>query len=165
MQPFFLKARGYKLKAAFGFTLVELLIVVALVGILSAGVAVSFWNVNKTKALDTEAQSLVGLLNRARAQTLSAKDGFAYGVHFETSKAVLFRAPAYISTSTFNINKPLPREVNITAIALTGGGSETLFKKLTGQTDQSGTITLALVSNASASTTVVIGATGIAYSK
>lgn len=147
-----------------GFTLIELLISLAIAGILVAVGVAAFSTMNRGEALQLEADKIVSLLGAARADTLAAKGGAQYGVHFEERKAVRFQGTTYSASDPNNRVQELHREVKISATALLGGGSEVLFQKLTGRTAQSGTVTLTLVSDASKTKIVTIARTGVAYS-
>ena len=77
---------------------------------------------------------------------------------------VLFKGAGYSSGAQDNISLTLNEEVKISAIALTGGGSDVVFKKLTGATTQNGTVTLASIRDGTKTKVITIEATGIAYS-
>ena len=157
---------GYSghLGRAQGFTLIEILISLAVVAIIVVVGVAALSNMNRSEALVFEADKIVSLLGAARADTLAAKTGAQYGVHFEERKAVLFQGAAYNASAPNNRTQELHREVKIRAMALSGGGSEVIFQKLTGKTAQSGTVTLALISDAGTTKVVTIAGTGIAYS-
>lgn len=157
-----LNAKRYTLYA--GFTLMEALITIAIIGIVTAASVSSLSGFNAEQALRAETERIVSLLGKARAQTLAAKDGAAYGVHFEERKAVLFRGSAYSALHAANQPQALNSSVKIASISLAGGGAEVVFQKLTGDTEQSGTVRLSRISDAAASSTVTIAATGVAYS-
>ena len=147
-----------------GFTLLEILLALGVVAIITAISTAALSNFNKSKALGIKAEKVLSLIVRARSLTLAAKDGLSYGVHFEERKAVLFSGANYSANVPTNQIQLLNDEVKISAIALTGGGAEGFFKKLSGATDQNGTITLALARDASKTKIITIVGTGIAYS-
>ena len=147
-----------------GFTLIEILFSLAIVGILVAVGITAFSTQNRGEALQLEADKIVSLISAARADTLAARNGNQYGVHFEEQRVMFFTGAAYNAGATGNRAQALHREVKISAIALLGGGSETVFQKLTGKTAQSGTVTLSLVSDTSNTKVITIAGTGVAYS-
>ncbi len=161
---FSLKTTNYKLKSIKGFTLVEILIVLALAGIITLIVAGAFSKATGREALDKETAIILSLLEQARNQTLSAKNASVYGVHFEASKAALFASSTYSSSSASNVVEPMNPLVAISAIALVGGGSEVVFKRLTGETAQSGTVTISLLASSTQTKIITIFATGVAQS-
>lgn len=147
-----------------GFSLVELLLALSIVAIVAVVGVTSLSNFNTEKALSLEAGKVVSLLVKARSLTLSAKGGDVYGVHFDTDKAVLFKGTSYVAGTAGNQAQPVNSAVRISATVLAGGGAEVLFKKLSGTTTQSGTVTLASVKNGSLTKVVTISVTGTAYS-
>lgn len=62
------KLHNFRLRKFNGFTLLELLLVVTVVAIASAGVSFAFRDATQSK-LDTEAQRLIAVLESARAQS------------------------------------------------------------------------------------------------
>ncbi len=147
-----------------GFTLLETLLTLGIVAIIAAISLMSLSNFNKDKVLAIEAEKVLSLITKARSLTLAAKDGSAYGVHFEERKTVLFKGGSYSSGASTNQIQLLNDEITISAIALTGGGAEVVFQKLTGVTTQNGTVTLAAIRDASQTKIITIAVTGIAYS-
>lgn len=147
-----------------GFSLVEILLALSIIAVIAVVGVTSFSNYNTEKALSLEAEKVVSLLVKARSLSLSAKGGDVYGVHFDTDKAVLFKGTSYSAGTAGNQAQQLNSAVRISATVLAGGGAEVVFRKLTGTTAQSGTVTLALVKNGSLTKTVTITATGTAYS-
>ncbi|OGF62775.1 hypothetical protein A2662_00215 [Candidatus Giovannonibacteria bacterium RIFCSPHIGHO2_01_FULL_45_33] len=125
-----------------GFTLLEILVSMAIIVVLSAlifSVMSSFGESNKL----TEANSgIIGLLRDARSRTLASEFGSNFGVHFENTKAVLFRGDVYDSASPANESYLLPPSIEISAIDLTAGAVDTVFTRLYGTTTASGTVTL-----------------------
>ena len=114
------------------------------------------------KALQVVAEDVLSLLDEGRADTLSAKDSYAYGVHFESSIIVLFRGAAYSSSDSSNKKVDIDGAVEISNISLAGGGAEVLFQRLTGKTNQSGTVTIRLKSDTSKIKTILIETSGVA---
>lgn len=146
-----------------GFTFIEMLValaIIALVSVISLQVISKF---NTAKILDMETEKTLSILQKARLQTLSAKDGFEYGVHFEERKIVLFKGQTYNIGTPSNLEYRLVPAVGISAVSLTGGGVNAVFKKLTGATEQNGFVRLSLAGDANASSTITIEGTGIAY--
>lgn len=146
-----------------GFTLIEVLVSLAILAVIATLGAVSFSGANTDRALTIEVEKTLTVLAKARSQTLAAKDGAVYSVHFEERKEVLFRGSVYSAEAATNQAQALNTAVKISALALAGGGSEVVFQKLTGATAQSGTITLAAVRDAGKTKVITITATGIAY--
>jgi len=147
------------------FTLIELLVVIAIIGIIGATVVVLPPRLQQSASIDASTENVVSALLEARTKTLASKDDYAYGVHVETAKIVVFKGASYSSSSPDNEITLLPADVSITAIALAGGGSDVLFNRLTGDTNQNGTITLRLVADTAHGRVISVTKTGLVYSE
>jgi prepilin-type N-terminal cleavage/methylation domain-containing protein len=143
-----------------GFTLIEILVVIVIMAILVTIVLSVFPKFNKSQALDKDAETIVQILRQARSQTLSSKNATQYGVHFGSSAATLFSGSTYSSSASDNQVFTLQTSDLIVSTGLTGGGSDVIFIRLSGETSQYGTIT---VSSPTLSTTrtVTIYKTGV----
>ncbi len=141
-------------------TLMEILIAIAIIMVLSALTYGTFNTIGATKAIDTNTQQALLELQKARSLALASKNETQFGVHFATSTITLFEGPSYASSATTTPTS-LNSAVTITSIALTGGGSDVIFDRLTGKTSQSGTVTLTVTGKLTQSKTVKIYATGI----
>ncbi|MDD4989394.1 MAG: prepilin-type N-terminal cleavage/methylation domain-containing protein [Candidatus Pacebacteria bacterium] len=148
-----------------GFSILEFLVVIAIFAIIASLTFTSFASLRQSKNLDTEALSLLSLLEKARADTLGSQGASQYGVHFETTKAVLFIGAAYVSGNSSNITMTINPLMQISSISLTGGGSDIVFDRLSGKTAQSGTIILSLISTPTSLKTITIGTTGLAQTQ
>ncbi len=144
-----------------GLTLIEILIVMAVVLILLTFIIIPFKRMNDTQALSKETQNIISIINQARSQTLSSKGGVEHGVHFESSQVVLFSGPTYVPSDPNNALIPLHALVSISSINLSGGVTDIVFAKLTGTTAASGTITLSLVASSTQAKIISINSTGI----
>ncbi len=127
-----------------GFTLIEILMVIAIMGILITIIISSFSILNKSQALEKSVRQGASIVSQARSLTLSSKEDSNYGVHFESSTLTLFKGPTYSALDANNIITPLNNLVSITNIALTGGGSDVVFERLSGSISTPGTITYTL---------------------
>lgn len=134
-----------------GSAIIAFIVVIALGGLSG---------LKKTTVLDSAAESGISLLSEARAKTLSSEDQTVYGVHFETSQIVLFKGLSYSPTDPGNQTTVLHSEVEISNIALNGGGSEVIFQRLTGDTLQYGTVTFRLKVDSAQNRTITIGQSG-----
>ena len=144
-----------------GFTLIELLIVIGISSLLIGFTYSSFRLLNQSQALGKDANLVATVLHEARAETLASKNGNQYGVHFETNKIVLFIGTTYSSVDSTNINFPLNTLVTISTINIMGGGSEVVFDRLTGDTSQTGTVTLSLISTPTSIRTITVSGAGL----
>ncbi len=144
-----------------GFTLIEILIVLAIVGVI-AGIGVARLSAFRDRASLTDFSSnVVGLFAEARARTLSSEGDSVYGVHVEASRAALFKGSTFVDGSADQITLSAPVGISISPISLSGGVSDVVFSRLTGEASAYGTFTVRVTNDASASTTITITATGV----
>ena len=144
-----------------GFTLIETLIVLAILALI-IGIAMSaFGAFGRGQTLESGAAQVVALLGEARSRTLASINDQAYGVHFTSDKAVLFQGAVYSEGASTNKELLLGEELSISAISLAGDGSDVVFERLTGKVAASGSITL--LHSAATSTTIAIDESGITY--
>jgi prepilin-type N-terminal cleavage/methylation domain-containing protein len=136
-----------------GFTIIEILIVVSIIAILASIFVGAFVTFRRSATLDRDTETVVENLRKARTQTLTSQDGAAYGIHFASTTVTLFTAPTYTLGLSTNQVYDLNTTDTVLALSLTGGGTDVIFARLTGETSQNGTITL---SSTSASTTRII---------
>jgi len=144
-----------------GFTLIEILVVTAVIGILLAIGAYAFRSSGRQIDLQTTSHEVVAALHLARARTLASKGAAQYGVHFEGDKYVFFTGPSYNPGATDNDTHQVPSNVEIYNISV-GGGSEVIFDRVTGTTASAGTVSLRLVNQTASTSTVSILASGLA---
>jgi len=146
-----------------GFTALEILIVIAILAILLATILPSFTNFRRSSLLNTDTMNLVTIINRARLLSVSSKDDERYGIHLESGKVVLFKGDTYSEGEPTNETHLFSTDLTLSIIAISGGGSEILFEKVTGATtDGKNATTTLLVTGTTSSTTVLIYPTGIA---
>lgn len=143
-----------------GITLLELMIVVAIIGILSVITFSEFSKVKERQVLKSTVGNVVSIINKAKAQTLASLNLDTYGVHFDSDKIVLFSGTTYdvnhSSNEIINISSP----VRISSISFVGGGNDFYFNKLTGSPSKTGVITISLNSDPSINKELTISATG-----
>jgi type II secretory pathway pseudopilin PulG len=144
-----------------GATLLEVIVSITIILILGM---IGMWYFMKARggeALNKDRQGVVAILAEARALSLSSKNAASYGVHVEASKAVLFEGSTYSSGASSNKLHTFNSSVQISANSFNGGGNEIIFNRLTGETDDFGTIRLSLVSDAMSSTTITVNNLGV----
>lgn len=142
-----------------GIGFLEILISLAIVGIVITIVFVSFASLSESNELIEAHSAITGLLRDARAKTLSSQSNTTYGVHFEETKAVLFKGGSYNASLPSNETYLLPKRTKISSISL-GGGADTVFERLTGRASPSGEVVVAARRNLSKNKTVFILQTG-----
>ena len=144
-----------------GFTIIEILLVLTLSTFIIGFVSLSFSKINENEVLDQSTELVVSVLNEARTMTLSAVDDSRYGVHFDTSQVIFFKGATYDSAAANNVPTLLNSLVGIGSITLVGGGSDVVFNRLTGATNQAGTLRVYLKSATTTYRTVIVGVAGL----
>lgn len=134
-----------------GFSILEGLIVLAIIVILTGVILWPYANFRDEKLLDGAAEDIVSLLDEARTRTLSSDGGLAYAVAFVSDRITLLPDNKEIL---------LPNRLTISNINLAGGGATVTFKRLTGATDQPGTVIVSSVSDNSRQRVIVVSAAG-----
>ena len=154
-----MRASGTQRGRRGGFTLIEIVIVLA---ILSTIIFTSFSAFRNAKVLDTATEDVLTLISTARGETLSAKANTQYGVHITSGSMTLYAGATYSAGDSANQVVDLDSALEIVSIALSGGGSDILFDRLTGKTSNSGTFVIRVKSDTAKTHTVTIAGTGIA---
>ncbi len=136
-------------KKGAGFTLVELLVVMGIFIILALVAFSSVRFFQRESDLNNSAERIINILRLSQNKTLASEGANQYGVYFSTSTSVdqyiLFKGSDYQSRATsFDETYQLAKVVEISVIDLTDGGWEIVFDKLTGETNQFGSLSLQL---------------------
>ena len=148
-----------------GFTLIETIAVLGIFTVLISISVASLVYIQKKSNIDSASDEFAGILKVAQSETVNSKQDAQYGVYIDTesvpNKYVLFRGLSYATRQTsFDRIYVLPKTAEFFAVSL-GGGSEIVFKKVTGGTDQFGSISLRLTVDTSQSKTLYISNDGI----
>ncbi len=144
-----------------GFTLVETLAVIIIMLVVTLIVVVSLSSLREQQLLSTETRAVASALLRARALTLASKEDVEYGVHFETSRVIIFKGQTYSAGDASNETETITNGVEISSITLSGGGSDVYFTRLTGTLNKNGTVVVSLSSDPSKTKTITLYGTGI----
>lgn len=144
-----------------GFTLLELLISVAVIGIVSVLATSGFSSFRESVQLNEVQSQILGILRDARNRTLSSEKNTQYGVHFESTKVVLFSGSYYNPSASSNEIHTLPALVRISSINF-GGDVDVVFARLTGAASVFGTTTIEIINNSAKARTITIISSGIA---
>ena len=145
-----------------GFSLIEIIAVIAIGAVLVAVIVVSFSSFRNSKTVDITADQVLSVINEARVKTVSSEDYSRFGVHFETSRVVLFKGDVFTEPNSSNTETPVSPLVEISNISLNGGGADIVFQKLTGKTGNYGSLRVRLKSDNNKYKTISVKSTGIA---
>ncbi len=144
--------------------MIELLVVTGIILILSVIATVTFRTFQKEAKLDNAAGAVVNILRIAQNKTLTSEGDSRYGVYFDTSlsphRYILFKGNTYASREiAFDKIYSLPSTVEIFQINLPVG-SEIVFNRLTGTTDQPGSISLGITTETDKTKVVYVESSG-----
>jgi len=120
-----------------GFTLLELILVVALISITSAIVAPVYFSAKSADDLDNSANALASSLRKAQLLSMAVEGDSSWGVKLINENVVIFKGVDYLSRDSawdeiFKVNKNIKNS----------GLDEVVFSKLYGQPNLNGDIYL-----------------------
>ncbi|MCK5492309.1 MAG: hypothetical protein KAJ14_04265 [Candidatus Omnitrophica bacterium] len=147
-------------KKVWGFTVLEILIVISILLIIISIVVSPFSSFRNRSVLNAEVENIITLLSEARTKTLASLDDSEYGVHFEANRAVFFKGNLFTEPDSNNKEIIFDQAVYISNISLTGAGVNVIFNRLIGKTDEDGTITIELTSDSTTNNVIHIYPTG-----
>lgn len=143
-----------------GFTFIEVMTVIGIFAVIMTIAFYFFSPMIKKEALEKDIAGLTAIVREARNLSVASKNASRFGIHLESSKAVLFEGSTYTpggpNEKTFSYSK----NIYMSAYSLNSGGQDIIFNRLNGNTPNFGTITLSLSDN-STSTTITILSTGV----
>jgi len=143
-----------------GFTLIEALTIVGILIVLVAISIPAFRFFQRESDLNNSVEETLNILRLAQNKTIASEGASQYGVHFETEKFVLFKGVNYDPSATDNEIHNLPKSVEIYKVELVGGGSEVVFDRVTGTTNQFGKVYFQLKTDISKNKTIYIENSG-----
>lgn len=151
---------------ASGFSLLELLIVIAIVAVIMAVGAGSYRNFSKTVELSTVTQEIGADLRQMQSKAMIGEEGYKWGVHFVNGTPddyyLLFStsASSYATdgTSTTTATTTLSNNISFSDPAL-GLTKDIIFSKISGTT----TASTIVVTSEGTSATTTISAIGTIY--
>lgn len=135
-----------KVSASRGFTLLELIIAISIISITAVITIISLASLRSRTDLNGNAQNIISILNVARSKTTASEGPSQWGAHFETSLFALFKGATYNVSDSYTKIYNLPSSLELVNISLYGGGVNVVFDRITGQTQNYGSITLRKIS-------------------
>ncbi len=154
------------MKAPKGFTLLELLLVIALFAVMAGMTSISLTGLVASSPLKGATITTVDTLRRAVTQAMSGHYGSGWGVHFSDTDGCslpatsiwIFRGDAFSSATDTVDAIALPDGSNVSALSIAGGGCDVKFSRYHGAATTTGTVTLSNVNGATS--TISINAYG-----
>lgn len=140
-----------------GFTLLEIIIVLTLVLIISQLVYGSFTSLNNRQILDKEVDQVKSYIQKARINSLNAKNGDAHGLVFSSSTVQVIEVLASSTVYTYTLNN------RVRLAASTLGTSTLVFARVSGIPNATGTLTYTYSSGSTVigTSSIVINGLGI----
>lgn len=132
-----------------GVSLVETLIIIGIIGILSALIIPNLSDFRDQQSLKNTTEDIISLLDEARNNTISSKNSNTYGVRLLSDRAILFIGTSY-TDSISNKQIDFDNVVEIPSsggVNLNDGGIDIIFKRITGDTNNYGTIVIQLIND------------------
>lgn len=142
-----------------GFSLIEVLAVLVILGILFLIAVRSFSGATNSKVLSTSADALVSVLERAKADAVSGKNGLDYGVKFNTDSYVYFEGDTYDPDAVTNIVHTLDERLELSN-TITDPYDSVVFSRISGDASEEATVTLYRAAEPSDAYVITIGALG-----
>lgn len=143
-----------------GFTLIEIFVSIAVIVVITAAILGGLSSFRRTSDLNQATDGVIAALRDGRLRTIESKDSSGWGVHLESTRVTLFKGTTFSQGAADNAVFNLPPAVTLTW-SLQGGGTDVTFARISGETRRPGTLTLALVADASKTRTIVIRASGL----
>lgn len=153
----------FKISKNKGISFLEIIIIIAVISIITAIVIPNLSSFRNQREIVNVKEDIISLLNEARNSTISSKNSTNYGVHIQTDRAILFPGDVFVD-NVGNKQIDFHPSVNVPTtggVNLSGGGDDVVFERLTGNTENYGTIVIQLVSDSSTQKTIRISSLGI----
>ncbi len=130
------KGYGHNHNTTYGFTLLEMLVVMGVVSVLFAMSAIAGIDTIARSTVASERDLLVSLLETARMQALANIHESPHGVHVSAATFVVFEGASFDPSDP--LNRSVPRE---TAVSVSGS-DDIIFEQLSGDVTDEGVMTL-----------------------
>ena len=121
-----------------GFTLIEILIVITILGILSLMVGFSYITLLTHINVDTSNQDIYSIVKKAQDNAMNNLDGYSqYGVEFQNNEVILFPGGSYSPSNSNNDIYYLLPEVTLYNLSPTDN-NPIVFNSVNGQLTNTG---------------------------
>lgn len=141
-----------------GFTLIEIIVVILVLSVAAVLVIPAWKSFSDNVNLGNAEQMLEAKIKLAKNYSLGSLGDSVYGIHFDVlnNRFVLFSGGAFIDGAPTNQIFNLPSNVEIYSVGLSGGGNDLVFGRLTGGTNNSGTVGIRIKTDNSKSRQIAI---------
>lgn len=135
----------------------EVLISIAIVGLLSAVAVVNFGGTRTNKILEITATNISFALEEAKSNALSGKGGENHGVYVDTNRFIVFRGSSYSSSDIGNRPQTIDGKLSITT---TAPSNSIIFTRITGNSNAISTTTISETADPTNKIEIVVGTLG-----
>ena len=125
-----------------GFTLVEVLVVIAVMLILLSGVAVSASGYFSSGMVRQQVLIVADMLEQARARSMNGAQDDVWGAHLGVINVTLYKGSVYDGSSSGHQVYAFQKGVVISNVSLNGGGDDVVFTRVNGSTDDYGSFSV-----------------------
>ncbi len=141
--------------SAKGFTLIEVIISLAILALIASISAASFVSFARREALDSTVSAVAAGLRDARTRTMASINDSQYGVQIDTDRFTLF-SNSYVLGATGN-------EINMlnSRIKMSSSVPSFTFSRISGNSSASGTIDVYVASDPTNRKTINVQGTGL----
>lgn len=122
-----------------GLTLVELLIVMAIIAIVASAIMSGFMSYGVAQELQVVKAESTTLVREARQRTIASETDTQFGVHVATSTITVFEGANF---TTGVVRSEFTSQGTLFASTFSDGSNEIVFSRLTGLPSATGTIML-----------------------
>lgn len=144
-----------------GYTIVEILVVVLIFGLVASITFSMFSGIRSIQSLDKDAENVASYLQKARNQTVNARNNAVYSVRLATSTVTLFEGTAFVQGSSTNNVYTLSSGVAMASYSMNPATTTVSFQKMTGKPSATGTVLYRLGNDASSTRTITIHGSGL----
>lgn len=132
-------------KKSYGFTLVELLVTIGLIGSLIGLTTISLINVQRKVTLSSTITTLISDLKEQQTKAMTGDTGGvskdSYGIYLDTNRYILFHGDLFSSTDPSNF------AINLANIEFSNPGTSIVFSQVSGEIAAASNITLTDITN------------------
>ena len=147
-----------------GITILEIIIVISITILIASIVTLNLSDSKRARTLENATSEIISLINKSRNNTISSLNSSNYSIHFDSDKVVLFLGSTYDPNAITNEVMVLESSLEIPislGVSLNGGGSDIVFQKITGETNNYGTINIRLKTDINTYRTININQLGV----